>query len=403
MARDTRSRTLAISRPLANPERRDIGNIPEDAMVELFGKAWSRAELLKQVGHISQLGGVRLLASDNGPSRGVRLLKFQTGTGFSFEVAIDRGMDVGQCEYKGASLAWIPPTQLPGPWFFEDQAGFGWLRSALGGFNNTCGLVHIGNPDTAAVPHYNFPARPTDRYGVHDRAAMIPGELISFGEHWEGDSLLIEAVGRVTQAQAYGETLVLTRTYRAELGKSAFEMEDVVENAGFLPAEHMLLYHINAGYPLVDAGAEFIAPLASAPELLFGTANLDDPSSWSSVVTPQRNWVQQTFQHHMRPDANGRVQVAIVNPALFEGTALSVSYDAATMPNYIEWRMMGEGQYAVGIEPCTNGFGRDAVKRAGALIILRPGERRTYRTRVEIVEGAERIAVLRSAIGGRSG
>ena len=40
--------------------------------------------------------------------------------------------------------------------------------------------------------------------------------------------------------------------------------------------------------------------------------------------------------------------------------------------------MMGEGQYAVGIEPCTNGFGRDEVRRAGELIVLQPGEKRIY-------------------------
>ena len=42
-------------------------------MAELFGQRWSRAELERRIGHLSQLGGVRLLASDNGPSRGVRL------------------------------------------------------------------------------------------------------------------------------------------------------------------------------------------------------------------------------------------------------------------------------------------------------------------------------------------
>src|SRR5271166_5931059 len=132
----------------------------QKTMAELFGQRWSRAELERRIGHISQLGGVRLLALDNGPSRGVRLIEFRTGTGFMFEVALDRGMDVGRAEYRGASLAWMPPTLMPGPWYFEQQTEFGWLRTALGGFNNTCGLIHIGNPETAEVGHYNFPARP---------------------------------------------------------------------------------------------------------------------------------------------------------------------------------------------------------------------------------------------------
>jgi hypothetical protein len=363
--------------------------------MHLFGQEWAEDELRRRVGHMSQVAGVRLFTSDNGPSRGVRLLEFRTGTGLTFEVGVDRGFDVGRCDYRGASLAWIPPTMLPAPWFFEDQGGFGWLRAGLGGLNNTCGLVHIGNPEEASVAHYNFPARPTERYGVHDRAALIPAELVSFGERREGGRLILEAVGRVTQAQTYGENLVLTRAYRTEPGASWFTMEDVVENRGFLPTEHMLLYHMNIGFPFVDEGAEFIAPVAGEPKLLFGTADVSDPASWSRFIAPQKDWVQQTFEHGMVPDADGEVEVAIYNPRLFGGTGVSIRYDHGAMPRYIEWRMMGEGQYAVGVEPCTNGFGRQQVRETGELIVLQPGDSRTYRTRLGII-GAEEAAALRA-------
>ena len=124
----------------------------------------------------------------------------------------------------------------------------------------------------------------------------------------------------------------MTRTYRAEMGASWFTMEDVVENRGFLPVEHMLLYHINAGYPFVDDGAELIAPVAGPPELLFGAADVSDRASWSRFIAPQKDWVQQTFEHRMRPDADGEVEVAIFNPRLFGGTALSVRYDQPRCP-----------------------------------------------------------------------
>lgn len=365
-----------------------------------FAASLTAEELRRRIGHLSQVAGVRLLSSENGPSRGVRLLEFRTGSGLSFEIGVDRGFDVGRADYRGASLGWMPPTLMPGPWYFEDQGGFGWLRAGLGGFNNTCGYIHIGNPEEASVAHYNFPARPTDRYGVHDRAALLPAEIVSFGERLEDGRYVLEAVGRVTQAQTYGENLVVTRTYRSELGASWFTMEDVVENAGFLPVEHMLLYHINAGYPFVDEGSELIAPVDGPPDLLFGEADMTDRASWSRFVAPQRDWVQQTFQHRMRPDAEGMVEVAIFNPRLFGGTALSVRYDARAMPDCIEWRMMGEGQYAVGIEPCTNGFGRQAVRDAGRLIVLRPGERRTYRTRVAVLTLEETQALRRAAAAG---
>jgi hypothetical protein len=368
-------------------------------MPHLFNRYFTRAELMRRIGHISQIGGVQLLMSDNGPSRGVRLLEFRTGTGLAFKVAVERGMDVSYCEYRGASLAWIPPTLLLAPWYFEQQTEFGWLRTALGGFNNSCGMVHIGNPETDSVEHYNFPARPTERYGVHDRMALIPAELVSFGERWEGDECLIEAVGKVTQAQAYGENLVLTRRYTARLGESRFTMHDEVENAGYLPTVHMLLYHINIGFPFVDEGSELIAPIGKPPRVLFGEADPGKPEEYCRFIAPQKNWVQQTFEHSMIPDESGKVAVAIVNPRLGNGgQGLYVRYDSRTMPRYIEWRMMGEGQYAVGIEPCTNTFGREEVRRLGELIVLQPGDRRVYEIEVGILDGAEQIASFRNEV-----
>ncbi len=62
------------------------------------------------------------------------------------------------------------------------------------------------------------------------------------------------------QAQTYGENLVLTRRYTARLGESRFFLHDEIENAGYQPTTHMLLYHINAGFPFVTDGAELVAP-----------------------------------------------------------------------------------------------------------------------------------------------
>jgi hypothetical protein len=207
-------------------------------------------------------------------------------------------------------------------------------------------------------------------------------------------------VGEVTQAQAYGENLRLTRRYTCRLGESRFTLHDVVENAGFLGTSHMYLYHINVGFPFVDAGAELIAPFAAGqgPQLLFG--EVSRPDEYRTFVAPTRNWTQQTFQHALQAEADGRVPVAIVNPALNGGDGLGmyVIYRRDQMPNYIEWRMMGEGQYAVGIEPCTNGFGREQVAAAGEMIWLEPGERREYDLEVGILDGSADIQAFRQRV-----
>jgi hypothetical protein len=364
-------------------------------MPHLFGQQYSRQELLKRVGHISQIGGVQLLSFDDGPARGVRTLEFRTGTGFNFKVAIERGLDIGYCEYQGRSLAWIPSTLLPGPWYHEQHTEFGWLRSTLGGFNNTCGLMHIGNPETAQVPHYNFPARSADRYGVHDRIGITPGQLLRYGEQWDGDECILEAEGRIVQAQAYGENLVLTRRYTARLGESRFFMHDEVENAGWLPSEHMVLYHMNIGFPIVDDGSELIAPVAQPPEIPQGLP-ASDPNVYQSFIAPQKDWLLQGFELEMLADSDNLVPLAIINPRLKLG--VYVIYNQAQFPNYLEWRMMGEGQYAVGIEPCTNTFGRDKARELGQLITLQPGDKRTYNIEVGILEGDAAIQNFKARV-----
>lgn len=366
----------------------------------IYGKNYTRQELLRHVGHLSQVGGVQVLEGGDGPARGVRYVDFRTGSGLNFKVAVERGMDVGSCEYRGASLAWIPSTMLPGPWYFEDQSGFGWLRTGLGGLNNSCGMVHIGNPETDDVAYYNFPARAQETYGVHDRMALIPGQLLRCGERWEGDECILEAEGRVTQAQAYGENLVLTRRYTARLGESRFLMHDVIENAGFLPTKHMLLYHMNIGFPIVDDGAEFIAPVLRPPAIPDGLP-ASSASEYSRFISPQKDWQLQGFELDMGAEADGSVPLAIVNPRLALG--IYVIYNKQQFPNYLEWRMMGEGQYAVGIEPCTNTFGRKIAEKLGQLITLQPGDRRTYDTEVGVLDGAVAIAAFRERVARLTG
>jgi hypothetical protein len=60
-------------------------------MATLFGQQYTRQQLLRYVGDVSQVGGVQLKTMDNGPERGVRTADFRTGSGLRFAVLIDRG------------------------------------------------------------------------------------------------------------------------------------------------------------------------------------------------------------------------------------------------------------------------------------------------------------------------
>ena len=73
-------------------------------MATLFGKQYTRAELLQYVGDTSQVCGVRLKTLDNGAERGVRIADFDTGSGLRFTVLIDRAMDIGPADWCGRPM-----------------------------------------------------------------------------------------------------------------------------------------------------------------------------------------------------------------------------------------------------------------------------------------------------------
>jgi len=118
-------------------------------MPELFGTGYPRAGLLRRVGRLEQVAGVRLVTLGDGLGRGVRVLEFRTGTGFAFEVLVDRCFDVGRCELSGQPLSWLSGAGVTGPWYYEPDE-WGWFRAWGGGMVVTCGsTTPWGRPTTA--------------------------------------------------------------------------------------------------------------------------------------------------------------------------------------------------------------------------------------------------------------
>src|SRR3981081_568867 len=101
-------------------------------MSETRGKAMTRRDLMRRVGRLEQLAGVRLVTLGDGAERGVRGLGVRTGPGYAFDVLVDRSMDVGRCEFNGRSLTWLSATGVVGPWYSQ-PLGLGRFRSWRGG------------------------------------------------------------------------------------------------------------------------------------------------------------------------------------------------------------------------------------------------------------------------------
>ena len=226
---------------------------------QLFGSQLSRGELLRRVGRLEQAAGIRLVSLGDGQGRGVRLLEVRTGTGFAFDIIVDRAFDIGRCELGGIPLAWQSGAGIVGPWY-GDPDGWGWLRTWGGGMLATCGLDHTLAPGEGTAAHFNQPhLRATVRYGLHGRVGSLPARLVGYGERWNGDECVLWAEGEVLQSAVFGEELILRRRIEAQVGASRITIHDVVENVGHTNVSHMYLYHCNIGFPVVDAGARIVA------------------------------------------------------------------------------------------------------------------------------------------------
>jgi hypothetical protein len=353
-------------------------------MPELFGQTYSKADLLARVGRLPQAAGVRLVELSDGLERGTRVLEFRTGAGFAFDIHVDRAMDVGRCEHAGRALGWQSATGFPGPWAYEPEA-LGWLRGFGGGLLTTCGLEHalFMAEDTAA--HYHYPAKQTERFGLHGRVSYLPARLTGYGERWDDDACTLWATGEIVQAAVFGEQFLLRRRIEARVGESRLRIHDEVENIGHARTPHMYLYHVNVGFPVLDEGAELLAP-ATNP-----TPRGDhDVAGYTRFHGPQSDYVEQVTEHDVHGEPDGSVPVAVVNRAL--GLGAYEVFNRNQLPHHFIWRMLGEGTYAVGIEPSTNRTaGRLDARQRGELIELDPGETRTYDLELGALDGAAEI------------
>lgn len=362
-------------------------------MPTLDGASLTRRELLRRVGRTEQVAGVRLATLGDGSERGVRILEFRTGTGYEFDVLVDRAFDVARCEFRGRSLAWLSPTGVVGPWYAEPM-GLGWFRTWGGGMLVTCGLDHtlLGGTDDATQFHQDF--RATEEYGLHGRVGFLPARLVGYGERWDGDECILWAEGVVRQAAVYGEALELRRRIEARVGESRFTVHDEVVNVGFDPTTHMFLYHVNVGWPVVDEGAEYLVPApAGVPVASYPTVD------YRRITAPAPACPEECYEHAVVAEPAGTVPVAVVNRRL--GLGAYQVYRRDQFPFHTMWRMLGEAVYAVAMEPTTNrDAGRFDARERGELAVLDAGEERQYDIEIGVLDGAEAIDDFAARVDG---
>ncbi len=343
-------------------------------MAMLFGREYTRAEVLARVGRLEQIAGVESSTLDDGPAAGVRILRVESGGGLSFIVLPDRCLDIAHLWWEGQPLCWFNSPGIVAPTFYEPE-GTGFLRSFFGGLLTTCGLRNFGPPCT--VDGEDFP--------MHGRIGNLPASGVAWGADWLGDECTFWLEGTVRETRLFGENLTLHRRITTTLGGAGLRVVTTVRNEGDRPEGHMILFHMNPGWPLLDEGARLkVDALSVTPRDADAAAGLAEHDRF---IGPQSGFREQVFTLDLKPDDAGMTRATLWNDGLWGGLGLKLTMRKDELPYMFQWRQLGAGAYVLGLEPsnCPTITGRADAVKAGTLPLLEPGEERRYEIDVDVV------------------
>lgn len=349
-------------------------------MTTLYGTKLTRDHLRRHVGHMSQICGIRAGELTAGPAKGVEVLDVRTGTGFEYSVLPGRGLDIAWASYRGLSVGYITKAGVVAPENFVEDGATGFLNNFFAGLLTTAGLSNIGVPDVEGGK----------AHGLHGRIGNTRAEDVSVRQGWVGDAYEMAVSGVVRQARPFGECLVLRREIVSRLGESRLVIRDSVENAGVTSEPVLLLYHCNFGYPVVSPTTRLHTSGGAVEGRDVHAAGFLD--SHDRFDEPTASYPEQCFYHHLegQPD---RATAALYNDEI--GIGAYVRYRTETLPLLVEWKMMGEQDYVVGLEPSTARLeGRTSVLEEGPVQMIEPGESVGFEVEIGVIDGAAELKAL---------
>src|SRR5258708_35876033 len=93
---------------------------------------------------------------------------------------------------------------------------------------------------------------------------------------------------------------------------------------------HMILYHINIGFPAVEDNTRLISPTLSAtPRDAEAEAGKE---KYNRLQPPTKDYAEKCYFHDMKPDVDGKVTTAMVNSDLDVGYGVYWTSDQQERP-----------------------------------------------------------------------
>ncbi len=329
----------------------------------------NREKLLRCVGKEEQFAGIELREETEGRGKGIKVGRFYNISGLSVEVIPDRGMDIGKVSYRGIPVAWISPAYLTSGRHYS-ECGSEWGRIFFGGFLTTCGLLNAGPP--------------SEGEGLHGRITTIEAEEVRKETYWVGDEYILSLSGKVRESKIFGENYLMKREIRMNHKDPSFEVFTVITNKAYREMPLMYLSHINFGYPFFSPELElsFFPPVEFVPR--DEEARKDKPKEIFIFTEPKYGFKERVFFGEYK-ERKGEAQVRLVNRKL--GLGIKMTWLLEEMYYITIWKMLGEGEYVLGVEP-GNAWpvGQKVFKTQGRLDYLLPEEERTFYLKIEFFQ-----------------
>lgn len=342
-------------------------------MATLFGKQYTRKELLRYAGNPSNIAGVTPMVYDSGKAKGTSALEFRTGSGLEFVALPDKCLDIPVLRYKGITISQQSKNGLTNP-LYGQPVPSQFSRTVSGGMLFTSGLLNAGPESVEDDGTF---------HQCHGNIGVTPAENLCARAFWDDDEYRIEASGTMRESALFQHNLLLHRSISTALGENSLTITDELENIGFLQEEFCLLYHMNFGFPFLSEDLKLIFPentcIARTPEAQEG---LD---AASTIIPPADDFFEHVFFRKLKADENGWCTVRAENPTL--GVGAAISYEQKNLPNLCEWKSMRSGDYALGIEPANMYImGREAERINGTILRINAFQKLTYRLKLSFYD-----------------
>jgi len=285
-------------------------------------------ELLKHLGNIDQIAGIRESRLLRGRGEGIQIAEFYNAAGLRFSVVPDRCMDLYDFSYKGVNISFHSKNGLTSPLSYNAMDGE-FAEQWPAGMMVTCGLDNVGGHTNAGGV---FP--------THGRTSHVPAQNFGTETFWDGDNYILRATGEVHQTKMFSRHLSLRRTIETGLTDKTVKIHDVITNFEAQDEPYIILYHCNFGYPLLQSDSRVQMSKADIEPMDAGSVEPTRVSAPAEGVGEQGFWYTNMGEQACAVLYNERLELGAY-----------LAFDTKNLPRMFQWKFMKSHDYVVGLEP----------------------------------------------------